>query len=336
MSQTMPLTFKPICVEKVWGDPAWKHSKTADRTIGELLLLDASRSVIDRSSWTYRRMSPLLDKMFNDAWVAWRPAIAGHGFGQATNDKMFPITVKELGIGTGLSVQVHPSMARPELLYSHCGKDECWIVLEAGEASQVRIGLQDWVTRRDAEHAAESAKVADLMMVYRPQPGDVYTIPTGTLHTASGPLRLLEISKAFDETLRLYDWGRELPGRPLQRQEALMRMNVESRPQQPGRNLTVHSRGGDMLQRFLDVLPGMAMCSLKVPDGQTYHLGQFRKQMMFWYVLSGQALLLADEGYQEFAAGDHVLIPADSDARGWYGCRDNFHAVLVSLLSSYF
>ena len=122
--------------------------------------------------------------------------------------RRFPLLLKFLDACEMLSVQVHPSDTQTDLLPAgETGKTEAWVVLEAGPASRVYVGLQPDTTMDDLKEALTNGTVADHLQCFTPKPGDSFFIPAGTVHALGGDVVVFEVQQNSDVTFRLYDWG---------------------------------------------------------------------------------------------------------------------------------
>ena len=122
--------------------------------------------------------------------------------------RRFPLLLKFLDAREMLSVQVHPSDAREDLLPTgETGKTEAWVVLEAGPESRIYVGLKPGTTADDLRLALTNGAVADQLACITPKPGDGVFIPAGTVHALGGDIVVFEVQQNSDVTFRLYDWG---------------------------------------------------------------------------------------------------------------------------------
>lgn len=119
-----------------------------------------------------------------------------------------PLLVKHLFTSERLSIQVHPDDATAAAYGFPRGKDECWLVLDAGPDAELGIGLvRDCTT--DELRAAATAGTIELLIDWRPvTAGDFVYNPAGTIHAIGPGLTLIEVQQNIDVTFRLYDYGR--------------------------------------------------------------------------------------------------------------------------------
>jgi len=118
------------------------------------------------------------------------------------------VTVKYLFTTERLSVQVHPDDATARQRGYARGKDECWIVLDAGEDAELGIGTVREFPADEVMAAARDGSIVDMIDWRKPEKGDFIYNPAGTIHAIGPGLTVLEIQQAVDLTYRLYDYGR--------------------------------------------------------------------------------------------------------------------------------
>jgi mannose-6-phosphate isomerase len=110
-----------------------------------------------------------------------------------------------------LSIQVHPG---PDPAARWSGKEEAWVVLDAGPGAEVLVGLRAGVGRAELALRARAARsgegdgpLLDLLERVPVRRGSSVLVPSGTLHAIGADILLAEIQQAADRTYRLYDWG---------------------------------------------------------------------------------------------------------------------------------
>jgi len=107
-----------------------------------------------------------------------------------------------------LSIQVHPDDATARARGYPRGKDECWVVLDAGEDAELGIGTVRDVPSSELMQAARDGSIVDLMDWRKPKRGDFIYNPAETIHALGPGLTVMEIQQSVDLTYRLYDYGR--------------------------------------------------------------------------------------------------------------------------------
>ncbi|MGH9480942.1 MAG: class I mannose-6-phosphate isomerase [Terriglobales bacterium] len=129
-----------------------------------------------------------------------------------------PVLVKMLFPCDRLSVQVHPDDAYAAAHGLGQGKSEAWYVVEASPEARLGVGLRPgarWDELGPACRAGRGAELLDWLLV---APGDVITVPPGTVHAIGSGVVLCEVQQPSDLTFRLDDYGR---GRPLHMEQGL-------------------------------------------------------------------------------------------------------------------
>lgn len=144
---------------------------------------------------------------------------------EAPSNRPLDVMAKYLFTSERLSIQVHPDDALATTMGMPSGKDECWIVLEAGQDAELGIGTHEPVSPDRIVEAAKDGSIVDMIDWRRPKEGDFVFNPARTIHALGPGLTLLEIQQSADVTLRLYDYGRD---RPLHLEQS--RSVVDARP----------------------------------------------------------------------------------------------------------
>ena len=120
--------------------------------------------------------------------------------------EMPDLLVKYLFTSEKLSVQVHPSSA--QALGDEAGKEECWLVLDAEPGAQLAIGFDRQLTPEAVEAAALDGMIERLLTWHDVAAGDVFYLPTGTVHAIGPGISLVEVQQNSDTTFRMFDYGR--------------------------------------------------------------------------------------------------------------------------------
>lgn len=144
-------------------------------------------------------------------------------FGEA-DERPGGVLVKLLDVQERLSVQVHPDdqLARELHGASALGKHEAWVVLEAAAGAELLLGRDPKVSPDQIATALSSGREITNLLAHHPvQRGDVFDVPTGSLHALLPGLFIWEVQQPSDRTYRVADWGRDDPARPLHLQEAI-------------------------------------------------------------------------------------------------------------------
>jgi len=129
-----------------------------------------------------------------------------------------------------LSVQVHPSSEQArELGESEGGKEEAWLVLRAEAGSRIYLGFQRSASPEELRAALEGGEnlAERYLNILEPQPGEVFLVPSGTVHALGRGVVVAELQQPSDITYRLWDWNRQ-PPRTLHWDQALRVLDLEA------------------------------------------------------------------------------------------------------------
>ena len=120
----------------------------------------------------------------------------------------FPVLTKFIDAKDNLSVQVHPSDAYALENEGQFGKTEMWYVVEADEGAGLYMGLERECKRDEFASAVADGTVEKLLSFKQVKRGDVYFIPSGTIHAIGAGVVIFEIQQNSTLTYRLYDYMR--------------------------------------------------------------------------------------------------------------------------------
>jgi len=216
-----PLRFKPIYQYRLWGGRRLGNLLSTplpeECSIGEAWILsdrDDHPSLVEDGPLKGMTIAQLLDQSPKQ--------LMGKLTGRFPR---FPLLLKFLDVSNTLSVQVHPSDARVELIPpGETGKTEAWVVLEAGRESRIYAGLKPGNTAGTLRGAIANGTLEDHLASFTPKPGDGILVRAGTVHSLSDVV-VFEVQENSDVTFRLYDWEHVDPKtgqhRPLQVDQAL-------------------------------------------------------------------------------------------------------------------
>ena len=120
----------------------------------------------------------------------------------------FPVLTKFIDAKDKLSVQVHPSDAYALENEGQFGKTEMWYVVDAEEGAGLYMGLERECDEDEFAKAVSDGSVENLLSFKTVKPGDVYFIPSGTIHAIGAGVVIFEIQQNSTLTYRLYDYMR--------------------------------------------------------------------------------------------------------------------------------
>ena len=196
-----PLVMRPSFrsgISTPWGGRALKDKfgkNTPDETTGESLEVSALPGCESRiSNGVYR------GKTLREIFALWGAGLTG-GYG-----KDFPLMLKILDAQQNLSVQVHPDDAYAMDHEGKQGKSEAWYILDAEPGARIVYGID--THGEDLRSVVESGRLEECLHWVEVHPGDVFYIPSGTIHALGSGIQCYEIQQSSDVTYRFWDWGR--------------------------------------------------------------------------------------------------------------------------------
>jgi len=217
-----PLRFDPIYQYRLWGGRRLASLLAAplpnEGPIGEAWVLS------DRQDHPSRVANgPLTGRTICQLMSDYPDQLMGE---LAHRFPRFPLLLKFLDVHQMLSVQVHPSDDRADLLPpGETGKTEAWVVLSSGPEGRIYDGLQPGTTAADLRASLSDGTLSDRLVRISPKAGEAVFTPAGTVHSLGGDIVVFEIQENSDVTFRLSDWDHIDPRtgqpRPLQVEQAM-------------------------------------------------------------------------------------------------------------------
>lgn len=214
-----PIKLKPILKQHIWGG-----ARLLDIKRGQGLRVDKSKTYGE--SWDISGVDGSISVIANgflkgnnlqEAIEVYMGDLVGESvfehFGLT-----FPLLLKTLNCEGRLSVQVHPGDELAAERHDSCGKTEMWYVVSAEPDAVLYIGFKDQnISREEYIDAVATGRVAELLQPVQVKQGDAFLIKSGTVHSMSGSIVLMEIQQPVDLTYRIFDWDRvDTDGKPRQ------------------------------------------------------------------------------------------------------------------------
>ena len=217
-------------VEAVWGGSCIERLKglpPSGRRIGESWECSSHPEHPSVVTLSDSSRAPLADYLRGKG-----EQVLGEELARFHGDRL-PVLVKFIDAREDLSVQVHPSdeQAR-DLGESDSGKEEAWYILEAEDGAVIRLGFKETVSLEDfrADLSLPDTDVAGKYLRAIPAAkGDVFFVPTGTVHSIGRGVVLVEAEQTSSVTYRVWDWNR-VPKRPLHIDKAMQVLDFEAGP----------------------------------------------------------------------------------------------------------
>ena len=307
-----PIKFKPILREHIWGGQRLLDIKRgqgvrADKTkvFGEswdVSGVDGYISVINNGFLKGNNLQEAIEVYMGDL------------VGESVFERFgltFPLLLKTLNCEDRVSVQVHPTDELAAERHDSCGKTEMWYVVSAEPDAVLYIGFKDKnITREEYIDAVATGRVAELLQPVPVKQGDTFLIKSGTVHSMSGSIILMEIQQPVDLTYRIFDWDRtDTDGKPRQLHIAQAIDAIDFSvtaddcrcPYEPKKNEAIEIVKCDYFSVNILKVDTVAERDYSSLDS-----------FVIYACVGGTAEVITDAGSETLKQGEVVLIPADT------------------------
>ena len=120
----------------------------------------------------------------------------------------FPLLIKLIDAKRDLSIQVHPDEKMARAKHGCSGKNEMWYVLHADDGAIIHTGFNRDLTPEEFDLMMARGDVLEAITATHSQPGDVFFIPAGQIHSIGAGNLVVEIQQSCDITYRVWDYNR--------------------------------------------------------------------------------------------------------------------------------
>ena len=142
------------------------------------------------------------------------PAVTGNF---AASFTVFPLMIKWIDSQLPLSIQVHPDNDYAMAHEQDMGKTEMWYIIDCEPDSYLYYGFSKEISREEFAHRIADDTLLEVVQKVPVKKGDVFFIPSGTLHAIGPGILLAEVQQSSNVTYRIYDYGRlDTDGKPRQ------------------------------------------------------------------------------------------------------------------------
>ncbi len=302
-----PLKFKPVFQEKIWGGQKLKTYFSKDipaKKTGESWEISAHPAGISKVL-----SGELSGKGLDEIFHTYYQEIMGE-LGNILPKKKFPLLIKILDANDKLSVQVHPGNEYALKHEGEPGKTEMWYIIDAKKGSSLIIGLKKDTNREKISQAIKNGDLEKHLNRVPVKAGDVFFIPSGTIHAIEEGIFLAEIQQNSDTTYRVYDWNRKNQQgqtRELHINKALNVINFDLNPDDiMAEGLVIEKKS---YQRgFITASPHFITEKIKIK--KNYNLNTRKQRFYILMGLKGSSELYCQGIKYNFNAGESILIPA--------------------------
>jgi len=201
-----PLQFEPILKERIWGGEKLKtvlNKPITSKITGEsweLSAVEGDVSVVTNGDLKGKSLADLINE-FPDALLGTK---IHQRFG-----KQFPLLFKFLDAREDLSIQVHPNDELAKKRHNSFGKTEMWYVMQADDNARIIVGFKEKSSPEEYLQSIKDKNILSILNSVQAKQGDVFFLPTGTVHAIGAGLVIAEIQQTSDITYRIYDFDRK-------------------------------------------------------------------------------------------------------------------------------
>lgn len=203
MNNLYPVKLLPAYKDYLWGGEKLKtyFNKNTDLTplaeSWELSTHKDGQSIVASGEYNGLPLYEYIEKIGKSALGT-----------RAERFEYFPLLIKLIDAKGSLSVQVHPSDEYALENEGEYGKTEMWYILDCDEGASLYYGFSRDVTREEYERAIKEETLTELLNAVPVKRGDVFFIPSGTVHAIGAGIIICEIQQNSNTTYRVYDYGR--------------------------------------------------------------------------------------------------------------------------------
>ena len=224
----------------------------------------------------------------------------------------FPILIKLIDAKGNLSIQVHPDDEYALKNEHEYGKTEMWYIVDCNEGAYLYYGLKHEITKAEFEERIKNNTLLEILNKVPVHKGDVFFIPSGTVHAICEGILICEIQQNSNTTYRVYDYNRiGADGKPreLHIQKAVEVSSLTPPPdiQKPKGNTLVSCK-------YFTVDHVMCKGNLKTPTKPDSFLSVI--------VLDGSGELSLCGNKSDLKKGDSIFIPAQDNEIQFIGDMD--------------
>ena len=197
-----PLKLSYIAKTALWGGSSLKEKYNKPTELEklaeswELSVREKEKSVITNGSYAGKTLEDYIKENGN--------SVVSQGF----DGKRFPLLIKFIDAADTLSVQVHPDDEYARTYENDVGKTEMWYILDAEPDATLIYGLADGVDEAQFCRAVDNNECLAALRCVSVKKGDVYFIPSKTVHAIGKGIIIAEIQQNCDLTYRVYDYDR--------------------------------------------------------------------------------------------------------------------------------
>ncbi len=299
-----PLKLRPATKDYVWGgtrlhtefDLPMEEDRLAEAWV--LSCHPDGENVIENGKFQGRTLS---DVLANEG-KAWRGT-------HAAKFSFFPVLIKLIDASDNLSVQVHPSDAYALEHEHQLGKTEAWYILDCAEDAEILYGFQSEISKEAFRAAIETNTLLDKVRRVKVKKGELYFIPSGTLHAICKGILLAEVQQNSNVTYRVYDYGRLVDGKPRELHvEKALDVTTLVPMENGGRPLGTPQKKDGCTETLLTQCEYFTAYSLDIEEKATLNADE--TSFISLVGLDGNAVVLHEDNALTLYKGESIFLPA--------------------------
>ena len=299
-----PLKLRPAVKDYVWGGTRLNKEfdiPMPDDRLAEAWVLSCHKdgeNIIENGKYQGRTLSDVL----SHEGKAWR------GKNAAAFD-FFPVLIKLIDASDNLSVQVHPSDEYALKNEGQFGKTEAWYILDCADDAELIYGFKEELTKEEFRAAIETGTLTEKVQRVKVKKGELYFIPSGTLHAICKGILLVEVQQNSNVTYRVYDYGRLVNGKPrdLHIEKALDVTNLKPM-ESGGKPLGTPQQKDGFTETLLTQCPYFTAYRLDIEEKAALDVDD--ASFVSLVALDGNAVLLHEDNALTLYKGESIFLPA--------------------------
>lgn len=300
---TEPIFLQGVCKDYLWGGNRLREE--FGKTSGADKIAESWELACHKDGSSILKNGP-------DAGKTLREYLDAHGTGflgtNCAGCTTVPVLIKLIDAKQDLSIQVHPDDGYAMRVEGEPGKTEMWYIVDAAPGAALYYGVKQAVSKEEFARRIQEQTLPEILNRVEVTAGELYFIPSGTLHAIGAGILLAEIQQNSNTTYRVYDYGRRGADgrlRPLHIEKALDVANLS--PLAPTVQYAPAPVSGGSVRK-------LEACRYFASDAVTVH-GAVRfavgtESFHHLLFLSGTAVLKTASGSYPVKKGDSVLLPA--------------------------
>ena len=197
------LRLKPACKDYIWGGSKLREKYNIDSELNPLAegwMLSTHKdgaSIITNGSHSGKTLAEYITEKGK--------SVLGKNCDKFDD---FPILIKFIDAKNNLSIQVHPSNEYALKNEGQYGKTEAWYILESEPDAYLYYGFKQEISKEEFKSRIENNTLTEVLNAVKVKKGDLFFIPSGTLHAIGKGIVIAEIQQNSNVTYRVYDYGR--------------------------------------------------------------------------------------------------------------------------------